>query len=123
MGTDDVANALIGFGHDVTQVGDVIGNVFNAAPQEVASALISAGVTIEHAFEQAFGDIAGSLTKDFNLVGNSIAAFGADAIDTIGNFVTGDLENFVEDTVTDLNDFLSGVGNAFVSIFNSCEIM
>jgi hypothetical protein len=123
LGVDEVAGALIGFGHDITQVGDALGAVFNAAPQEVASALISAGVTVEHAFEQAFGAVGGELSKDFNLVGNSIASFGADAVDTLKNFVTNDLENFVEDGLTDLGDFLSGVGNAFVHIFSSCEVM
>ena len=123
MGIDEVASALVDFGHDVGQVGQAVGNVFEAAPQEVASALISAGITVEHAFEQAFGEVGSELSKDFNLVGNSIAGFGADAVDAISKFVTGDLEEFASDVVTDLGDFLGGVGNAFASVFNSCEIM
>jgi hypothetical protein len=124
MGIDEVAGALTDFGHDVTQVGDAIGSTFNALPQEVASALVSAGVTVEHAVEQAFGDVAGELGKDFNLVGSSIASFGSEAVDAIGDFVTDDVKDFLSDAVSDLGDFLEGAGNAFVNFFkSSCEIM
>jgi hypothetical protein len=123
MGVDEVAGTLISFGHDITQVGDVLSSVFNVSPQEVASALISAGVAVEQAFEHAFGDAAGELSKDFNLVGSSITSFGADAVGALGSLVTNDLGGYIGDGISDLGEVLHGAGHFFNNVVHSCDIM
>lgn len=102
-----------------------LGDVFNAAPQEVLSALTSAGVTIEHAVDAVFDEAGAELSKDFNLVGNSVAGFALDAASTIEHFLTGDVAQFVDNTVSEAGQFFEGVGQDIENFFTGgdCEIM
>jgi hypothetical protein len=120
MSIDEVASTLHDFGHDVNTICNVLGSVFNAAPQEIVSGLTSAGITVEHAFESAFGDAGGVLSKDVNFVGNSIASLAVDGVDALANFVDGDVAKFLGNTLSDAGNFFEGVGD---SIKNACEIM
>lgn len=114
---DEVASALYDFGHDVNEIGTIIGNVFEAGSQEVLSALSSAGVTIEHAVDAVFDEAGAELSKDFNLVGNSIAGFALDAEKTVEHFLTGDVKDFVENTLSDAGNFFEGVGSDIKDFF------
>ena len=115
LGIDEVASTFINFGHDISDVADAIGNTFAASANEVASALSSAGVTVEHALEAAWGDGAAELTKDFTMLGNSIAAFGADAEHAIVD-VIDDIGDLAKDAVNDIGSIVEAPVKALENI-------
>ncbi len=109
----------------MNSIATIVGNVFAAAPQEVLSALTSAGVTVEHAVAAVFDDAGAELSKDFNLVGNSVAGFALDAAATIEHFLTDDVKDFAENTVSEVGNFFEGVGDDISNFFTGgdCDIM
>ena len=124
MTISEVAGALNDFGHDVSDIANAIGDAFQAFPNAVASALISVGVTIEHALETAFGEGIQQLGNAFNIVGNSIVGFAEDAIDAIGHFVEDDVGGFLKDLGGEIIDGLDSVLDDIGGWFDdNCEIM
>jgi hypothetical protein len=119
LSIDEVASALVDFGHDINDIGNILSDVFAAGPAEIASGLTSAGVTVEHAFEVGFGEIGGELSKDFTLVGNSVAGFAGNAVDVVDHFVVDEVENTVSAVVTDIGNALESIGDAIGSWFSS----
>lgn len=123
LSVDEVASALVDFGQDINDIGNILSDVFAAGPSEIASGLTSAGVTVEHAFEVGFGEIGGELSKDFTLVGNSVAGFAGNAVDVVDHFVVDDIENTVSAVVTDIGNALESAADAVGNLFNSCTTM
>jgi hypothetical protein len=119
LSIDEVASALVDFGHDINDIGNILSDVFAAGPSEIASGLTSAGVTVEHAFEVGFGEIGGELSKDFTLVGNSVAGFAGNAVDVVDHFVVDDVENTVSAVVTDIGNALESAADAVGNWFSS----
>ena len=84
---------------------------------DVASALSAAGVTVEHALEAAWGDGAAELTKDFSMVGNSIASFGADAEHAVTEVIS-DIGSLAKDVVSDAGTVLEAPVKAMESLLS-----
>lgn len=110
---------FINFGHDTADVASAIGTSFATGAGKVASALSAAEVTVEYALEAAWGDGAAELTKDFSMVGNSIAAFGADAEHAIVD-VMGDLGGLARDVLSGAGEVLEASVKWFESKVSSC---
>jgi len=122
MTIDEVASTFVDLGHDVQDIGDAIGSAFNAGAMEVFSGLASAGVTVEHALSTAFGDAASEVSKDFNLVGNSVASVATDAVSLVENIagdVADDVASFSTTAISDVGNFFEGAGESFVGFFHS----
>ena len=124
MGIDEVASGLLNLGHDVTEVGQVLGSVFNAAPQEIVSGLTSAGVAVEHAVDAAFGEFGAALSDKFGLVGSSVVSVATSAVDAIKDFGS-DVANFADSSISDVGNFCEGVGEGAEKFLSGgdCEIM
>ena len=75
MSLNKVVSSLVDFSHDVKEIASILSDVFSTGPAGIASGLTSASITVEHASEAGFSELNGKLSKDFNLVGNSIAGF------------------------------------------------
>ncbi|KAI5805245.1 hypothetical protein EDC01DRAFT_758109 [Geopyxis carbonaria] len=124
MTMSEVAGELLNLGEDINSVANAVGNTFEAFPNEVASGLVSAGVSIEHALDSAFSDAISEMSGAFNLVGNSIVGFGEDAIGAIGDFVTDDMKDFLEDLGGAILDGLDSVIDEVGGWFDDhCVIM
>lgn len=117
MTLSEVATELVQFGEDVNKIAQVVGDVFEAFPNEIATGLISAGVAIEQAFETVFDEIGKGVSGAINLIGNSIAGFGEDAVEAIADFFENDVKDFFEDVggavIDGITDVIDDVGDWF----------
>jgi len=73
----------------------------------------------------AFDEAGAQLSKDFNMVGNSIVAFALDADAVVGHFLDVEVVQFVSNTLSEAGTFFEGVGSDIKGVFegNDCEIM